>query len=491
MSTINKTSVLSQFSSALSALNVSTEETERLVMYLKSAINAEVSADSIISELTSRVEGIAGSAELKEIVLLAVATNLATENRVLAVPNLSTLTGMTNAIAGTVFFVESEGLPYIRKSNATWVVIDPSLQDPILENAWAWGQNLQGQLGDDTTVSKSSPVSVVGGFTDWVALHSGSSHSIGLRANGTIWAWGANATGQLGTGNTTSRSSPVSVIGGFADWLQISTSARSNHNVGVRTNGTAWAWGNGGNGRLGDGSYFTSYSPVSVLGSFTDWVQVSAGTSHSAGIRANGTAWSWGYNGLGRLGDGTFTTRTSPVSVVGGFTDWTQISAGHSHTMAIRANGTLWGWGEGSFGKIGNNQANTISSPVSVVGGFTDWIQVSAGNQQSVGIRANGTAWAWGGNVNGQLGDNSATNKSSPVSVVGGFTDWVELSAGGFHSSGIRANGTAWAWGGNAGGGLGDNSTTSRSSPVSVVGGFTDWIKSSAGTNTTLGLRGS
>jgi alpha-tubulin suppressor-like RCC1 family protein len=126
---------------------------------------------------------------------------------------------------------------------------------------------------------------------------------------------------------------------------------------------------------------------------------------------------------------------------------------------------------------------------VSVVGGFTDWCQVSAGSESSLAVRQNGTAWAWGSNSNGQLGDNTTVSKSSPVSIVGGFTNWCQVSAGQSHSLGVRQNGLTWAWGSNSNGQLGDSTTTNRSSPVSVIGGFTDWWEISAGGNFSLATR--
>jgi alpha-tubulin suppressor-like RCC1 family protein len=203
---------------------------------------------------------------------------------------------------------------------------------------------------------------------------------------------------------------------------------------------------------------------------------------------------------LGALGDGKTTTRLSPVSFVGGFTDWIQVSAGNGHMGAIRANGTAWAWGANAGGQLGNNTTASRSSPVSVVGGFTDWVQINGGYRHTAAIRANGVAWAWGYNNVGQLGDNTTTNRSSPVSVVGGFTDWVQIDPGAgrfgtsdganlHHTAALRANGTAWAWGSNSNGQLGVNSTTNRSSPVSVVGGFTDWVQISSGHQHTLAIR--
>ena len=384
---------------------------------------------------------------------------------------------------GEVYFVEDEERLYYGMGSYWYLVTQ---QSSLL--TYAWGANIGGYLGDNTTTTRSSPVSVVGGFTDWVQVSGGNGHSLGLRANGTAWGWGFNQYGRLGDGTTTNRSSPVSVVGGFTDWVQVSAGSR--HSLGLRANGTAWGWGANYQGYLGDGTTTNRSSPVSVVGGFTDWVQVAAGYQHSLGLKSNGTAWAWGYNDSGRLGDGTITYKSSPVSVVGGFTDWVQLDAGGSHSLGLRANGTAWAWGNNRFGYLGDGTTTDRSSPVSVIGGFTDWAQVSAGSfSHSLGLRTNGTTWAWGANNGGYLGDGTTVNKSSPVSVVGGFTDWVQVSAW-YHSLAVRANGTAWAWGYNGSGQLGDNTTTSRLSPVSVIGGFTDWVQVSAGSRHSLGIRG-
>jgi alpha-tubulin suppressor-like RCC1 family protein len=353
--------------------------------------------------------------------------------------------------------------------------------------AWSWGLGFCGRLGNNSTIDRSSPVSVVGGFTDWCQVSAGGQHNLGVRTNGTAWAWGRPSSGARGDLNSLDTCSPVSVVGGFTDWCQVSTFY--NHSLGLRTNGTAWSWGFNLAGQLGDNSTTNKSSPVSVVGGFTDWCQVSAGRIHSLGVRTNGTAWAWGGNTSGRFGDNSTIDKSSPVAVVGGFTDWCQVSAGQCHSLGVRTNGTAWGWGLGFCGRLGTNSLTDQSSPVSVVGGFTDWCQVSAGGDHSLGVRTNGTAWSWGQGSLGRLGDNSTTNKSSPVSVVGGFTNWCQVSAGCIHSLGVRTNGTAWAWGCGAVGQLGDNSTISRSSPVSVVGGFTDWCQVSAGEQHSLGLR--
>jgi alpha-tubulin suppressor-like RCC1 family protein len=385
---------------------------------------------------------------------------------------------------GRFFFVTSEQ-QYVLSNGTTWS-IDNVIKGRITGVTYAWGNNQRGKLGDQSETQRTSPVTVVGGYTDWINVSGGGFHSLGVRDDGTIWAWGNNDSGQLGNNATTPRSSPLIVVGGITDWIQVSAGYR--HSLGLRADGTAWSWGYNNRSNLGDGTTIAKSSPVSVVGGYTDWAQVSAGGQHSLGLRVNGTAWGWGEGGNGKLGDNTTVNKSSPVSVVGGFTDWIQLNGGTSHSLGVRANGTAWAWGSNQFGQLGDGTTISKSSPVSVLGGFTDWIQVSAGYQHSLGVRANGTALAWGNNQFGRLGDGTTLVRSIPVTVVGGFTDWIQTSAGQRFGIGLRGNGSVWGWGINDNGQLGDNTLTSRLSPVSVVGGLTDWVQIEAGDVHSLGI---
>ena len=441
-------------------------------------------------EIQTCINNLTCSSNLTEMVVLAAETNDITTDRSIPVANVNSLPDLAlgTISVGTIFFIQSLSIPVVA-GVGSWMTLDNRVvrQDYSFSELYSWGRGLSGALGDNSTADKSSPVSVVGGFTDWCQISAGYSHSLAVRKNGTAWAWGRPYSGQLGDNTTAGKSSPVSVVGGFTDWCQVS--AGTSFSLAVRQNGTAWAWGAGTYGRLGDNTAVAKSSPVSVVGGFTDWCQISAGCYHSLAVRQNGTAWAWGCNGSGRLGDNTIVNKSSPVSVVGGFTDWRQVSAGRGHSIGLRTNGTAWAWGGGGSGPLGDNTIANKSSPVSVVGGFCDWCQVSAGFYNSLAVRTNGSAWAWGYNGYGQLGDNTIVAKSSPVSVVGGFTNWCQISAGKYLSLAVRQNGTAWAWGCNNCGQLGDNTTVSKRSPVSVVGGFTDWSKVSAGTIHSLGMK--
>jgi alpha-tubulin suppressor-like RCC1 family protein len=450
---------------------------------------ATVNKGAVCSMLADSINSVTSSCDSEEFLITSVLEGVDRDKEFTVgsdadLPDLYT----TGLPSGTLVFVERLNLHLVAVRNR-WMTLDGReyRNDMATVGAWSWGCNQNGMLGDGTTVDKSSPVSVVGGFTDWCQVSAGSNHTAAVRQNGTIWAWGCNGIGRLGDGTAVDKSSPVSVVGGFTDWCRVG--AGNTHTAAVRQNGTLWAWGSGGSGKLGDGTVATKSSPVSVLGGFTDWCRVSAGTFHTAAVRQNGTLWAWGSNANGRLGDGTAVNKSSPVSVIGGFTDWCQVSAGSAHTAAVRQNGTIWAWGCNNRGHLGDGTTVSKSSPVSVVGGFTDWCQVSAGCVHTAAVRQNGTLWAWGDNAQGILGDGTTVSKSSPVSVVGGFTDWCQVSAGNCHVSAIRQNGTLWAWGINSIGQLGDGTAVDKSSPVSVIGAFTDWCQVSAGYCGTAALR--
>jgi alpha-tubulin suppressor-like RCC1 family protein len=507
---INKTSLITQIDSIIAALNLSTDLTEEISLFYKTAINAGASASTIITELTNRIDNASSTSELEELLLLAVSASLITEDRVITVPDLTALNALTNIAAGSVYFVESEYAPYIRKSNSTWVLIDPSLQPAVVQNALSWGPGLFGVKGDNTQLTRSTPTSVVGGFTDWVQVSAGYRYSLGLRANGTLWSWGYASGGKLGDGFAVNRSSPVSVLGGFVDWVQASAglgTGNLGHGLGLRANGELYAWGSNSSGQLGANLAPTGLgrsSPVIVAGGITNWKQVSAGAGHSLAIRANGELYTWGRGlsgptfsgGAGRLGDDNAVNRSSPVLVAGGITDWIQTSAGWYSSLALRATGQLYSWGSNANGGLGQNAVLTsTSSPALVAGGLSDWIQVSSGknvNNHNFALRSNGVLYSWGSDSSGVLGHYpaNAPGKSSPTIVIGGITDWVQVETGEAHTLAIRANGVAYGWGNNSTGSLGDNLTTNSSSPVIVAGGFTDWVQLSSGaSNNSLGIR--
>jgi alpha-tubulin suppressor-like RCC1 family protein len=365
--------------------------------------------------------------------------------------------------------------------------------------AMSWGLGTSGQLGDGTVIARSSPVTVVGGITNWSQISAGGLHSLGITEEGILYAWGSNigtssqAAGQLGDGTVIARSSPVTVVGGITNWSAISAGA--GFSLGVTETGIAYAWGYNSatfgsfRGMLGDDTTINRSSPVTVVGGITNWNAVSAGSFHSLGLTDTGVLYAWGVGTDGQLGDGTVIARSSPVTVVGGITNWSAISAGAGFSLGVTDTGILYAWGVGTNGRLGDGTVIARSSPVTVVGGITNWSAISAGRFHSLGLTDTGVPYAWGYNQLGRLGDGTTINHSSPVTVVGGITNWSEISAGDTHSLGLTSTGIAYAWGGGGNGVLGDETIIGKSSPITVVGGITNWSAVSAGGSHSLAIK--
>ena len=334
--------------------------------------------------------------------------------------------------------------------------------------AYAWGSNSTGQLGDGTTTGRKTPVQA-GTGTPWVSATAGEGYTLAVRTDGTLWAWGDNSSGQLGDGTTTNRPAPVQV-GSATNWDSVSAGLL--HTVAVKTDGTLWAWGLNSSGQLGDGTTTSRSAPVQV-GTGTAWASVAAGGTHTVALKTDGTLWTWGDNLRGELGDGTTTNRSTPAQV--GTAHWASVAAGQHHTVAIKADHALWAWGWNSLGQVGDGTTINRPSPVQV-GTDTDWSSLAVGGTKmhSLAIKTNGTLWAWGFNRDGQVGNGTTTNQTSPVKV-GTDTDWASAATGQWHSLAVKTDGTLWAWGNNDSGQLGDGTTTGRLTPVPVAPGFT-WV---------------
>ena len=361
---------------------------------------------------------------------------------------------------------------------------EPDILERYVGNQlWTWGDNTDGQLGDNSINPKSSPVQTVSGGTNWKQVAAGGNSTTAIKTDGTLWTWGSNTYGQLGDNSITHRSSPVQTVSGGTNWKQVSCS-REDFTAAIKTDGTLWLWGWNNEGQLGDNTITSKSSPVQTVAGGTNWKQVSFGERHIAAIKTDGTLWLWGLNSSGQLGDNSITHRSSPIQTVSGGTNWKQVSCGGSHTAAIKTDGTLWTWGRNVFsGALGNNSTGNRSSPVQTVSGGTNWKQVAAGGNSTTAIKTDGTLWTWGSNTYGQLGDNSITHRSSPVQTVSGGTNWKQVSCNTRNTAAIKTDGTLWNWGDNTYfyGQLGDNTGTHRSSPVQTVSGGTNWKQVSVG----------
>jgi alpha-tubulin suppressor-like RCC1 family protein len=343
-----------------------------------------------------------------------------------------------------------------------------------------WGTNTAGRLGNGSTANTSSPGTVSGGGSTWASVYVGSQNTAAVKTDGTLWVWGYNNAGQLGNSSTVDTSSPTQVAGGGTTWRQASTSAQST--AAIRTDGTLWTWGTNTYGQLGTGTTSNYSSPVAVPGGDTNWSQIAVGASMMAAVKTDGTLWTWGRGVFGQLGNSSTANTSSPATVSGGGTNWSQVAccqAGGYYIAAIKTDNTLWVWGYGNVGKLGTGSTTDYSSPVQLSG--STWSQVSLGANHTAAIKTDGTLWTWGYNLHGELGNGTTVNTSTPGSVAGGGTTWLQVSVGSSSAAAIKTDGTLWVWGYNISGDVGDGTTGNRSSPVTAAGGGTAWSQVSGG----------
>jgi alpha-tubulin suppressor-like RCC1 family protein len=253
-------------------------------------------------------------------------------------------------------------------------------------NILSWGYNGLGQLGINNTTTQLSPVRERSLTSSWKCITTGCDHTMAIKTDGTLWTWGSNVCGVLGTNNTTNRSSPGTVSGGGTTWYSISS--EWNHNLAIKTDGTLWTWGSNTCGQLGTGNTINRSSPATTLAGGTNWCNISAGNCFSAAIKADGTLWTWGINTCGQLGDGTVIVKTSPATTTGGGTTWVKVHAGCAHTLAKKTDGSLWSWGHNNCGQLGDESLINRSSPVTVVTANTNWTEVSAGAGYNIGVQS-------------------------------------------------------------------------------------------------------
>lgn len=332
---------------------------------------------------------------------------------------------------------------------------------------WGWGYNGYGQIGDGTTTSPRKTPVQTSGLTSATSVAAGVYHSLALKSDGTVWAWGYNGYGQLGDNTTTQRTSPVQVLTGAT-----AIAAGDYHSVAVKSDGTVWAWGYNANGQIGDNTQVNKSVPTQVS-SLSSVSTVGAGAAHTLAVKTDGTAWAWGNNGSGRLGDNTTTQRLTPVQV-SGLSSAVSISGGSAHSLAVKSDGTLWAWGYNYYGQLGDSSNTQRLTPVQV-SGLTSVSSASAGYAHSLAVKTDGSAWAWGYNNYGQLGDGTTTDRNAPVQVTDVSTISAVAASSQYHSAAVTTDGVVWTWGYNNYGQLGDGTTVTRKEPVAISDTAFNW----------------
>jgi alpha-tubulin suppressor-like RCC1 family protein len=323
---------------------------------------------------------------------------------------------------------------------------------------WSMGQNNGGSLGNSTGGFHQVPVQV-STLSDVAAIAGDLTHAFAITKTGALYAWGGNANGVLGDGTTTNRSAPVLIA--LDNVVQIATG--TDHSIALVANGDVYAWGSNASGQFGDGTNSGSLVPKKVM---TGVRAVGAGDSHSIFIKADGSAWASGSNHSGQLGRGFASSQTqSTAAPMTGVTTAVAATGSGSVSVVLLSNGTLVAAGAGSL--VGDGTQSQRNSPVAVIN-LADVVAVESGNSHFVALKADGTVWAWGHGSSGELGQGVfSIQRNAPVQVPG-LADIVHIGAGDNNSFAVSASGVVYGWGDGGFGVLGDGVSLSRPSPISI-----------------------
>jgi len=355
--------------------------------------------------------------------------------------------------------IANSGNYYVLVTNVSGMVISlPVLVTVGNPTLLSWGFNQYGQLGNGTTNSSTNNASlpfIV--MSNVVAGAAGYQHSSFVKADGTFWAMGYNADGQLGNGTTINTNLPVRSIASNV----VAVAAGQYYSLIIKTNGTLWGmgfnlFGQLGNGTMGIGNNYPT--PISVA---SNVVAMAAGTIHSVFVKTNGTLWAMGNNSYGQLGNGTSgSTQTLPISVA---SNVVLVAIGEDYcSLFVKRDMTLWTTGLNNHGQLGNGTTNNVSTPVCVA---SNVVAIAAGAFHSLFITTDGTLWAMGYNANGQLGNGTTNDSLTPISVA---SNVVAVAAGQRHSLFVTKDGMLWAMGLNIIGQLGDGTTNDAYTPIIV-----------------------
>jgi len=331
--------------------------------------------------------------------------------------------------------------------------------------AYCWGDNSAGELGDGTQSDRHVPVPVSGGlaFSD---ISAGYYHTCAVGIDGKAYCWGDGGQGQLGDGSLHEIHVTPRPVSGSLAFVEIS--AGRERSCGVTTEGRTYCWGDNADGGLGDNTQANSAVPVALSGAHHD-ERVDAGhASHSCSLAYGGALYCWGGNRDGGLGDGTVVARLSPTRVVGGIA-FATVSVGAEHTCALAVAGPAYCWGQNTSGQLGDERFDALSTRPVLVAGELTFRSLSAGHYHTCGVAADGTAYCWGDNGSGELGDGSTSGTRHPVRVAGSLT-FAVVSAGHYHTCGVTTEGVAYCWGGNSEGELGNGTTRDSDTPLRVAG---------------------
>ena len=326
---------------------------------------------------------------------------------------------------------------------------------------WAWGNNNNGELGDGTTTERLTPIKIM----DKVAVVSaGNQNTMAVRTDGSLWVWGSNFFGILGDGTYQDRLTPIKLMDGGVASVFCGTT-----NAAVKTDGSLWAWGQSVYAHAIDNPNEVNYIPAKIMDDVAD---AAIGLHHVMAVKRDGSLWVWGENPKGQLGDGTVTTFDGALNIISDngksrpfklMDNVVAVAAGDNHSLALKTDGSVWAWGENRYGQLGDGTNNDRLAPVYVTDGA---VAISSRGNLSAAVKADGSLWCWGWNTVGQLGDGTGVERNAPVKIMDNV---LEVSLGLVHSLAAKADGSLWAWGTNTFGQIGDGTKDNRPIPVKVM----------------------
>jgi alpha-tubulin suppressor-like RCC1 family protein len=340
--------------------------------------------------------------------------------------------------------------------------------DPVGQ-AWCWGLNSNGEIGDSTyQVFRVTPVAVKHGATRFVEIQTGAGHTCARTAAGQAFCWGKNEDGQLGDGATyLSRYDPIAVQQGATRYVRLALGHR--HTCALSDANRAWCWGSNQDGQLGDSTNNSAYTPVRVRRGTTQFADLTAGALHNCARTFGGQALCWGRNDNGQLGNGKLFPLNAPGTVRQGTVHYAAIGTGRHHSCGVSAAGSAYCWGWNEYGQIGDGTFTRQTLPVAVQQGTSTYVELDGGEIHTCARTASGVAWCWGIDENGQLGDGIPGDpRPFAARVLQGSTRFVQITAGAYHTCGLTRAGQAWCWGRNGAGTLGDSTRIDRDKPVPV-----------------------
>jgi uncharacterized protein (TIGR02145 family) len=392
--------------------------------------------------------------------------------RLMAYENDTALRSYSNIVSGVPNVIKNQKAPILISSGNLFSIAQKS--DGTV---WSWGQGNMQQTGYGATGDRHYPGSVL--ISDIIGLSSGERHSIAVKPDGRVFAWGCNQQGQLGDGTSEWWSSPKQVAGlsGMSG-----VAAGGSHSLAVRdSDGSVWVWGDNSYGQLGLGSIGgEQLLPVKVP-NIDNVVDVAAGDLHSIALKSDGTVWAWGNNNRNQSGGPINQTQTSPLLIsayadnvnyaIVPLTGIVKIAASTFHNLVLKNDGTVWSWGNGAQGALGVSGDCSIQSHAQQVTGLSDVIDIAAGVGFSIALKNDGTVWVWGQNNAGQLGRGSFDSAGCPQTPgqLPGLVSVVAITAGYKQVIAMKGDGTLVSWGANEFGQLGDGTTSTRNSPVSIL----------------------